>query len=75
MDREANADLLGDRQDRLEEDTVVVPHPVAVDRLRERLLRGQLVARQRVAFADPRRVERGDPGAAAAPRLQVRSPT
>ena len=74
MDREANADLLGNRQDRLEKDAIVVPHPVTVDRLGERLLRRQLVARERVPLADPRRVERGDPGAAPAPRLQVGPP-
>ena len=74
MEREADADLLGDRQHGLEEDAVVVPHPIAPDRLLERLLRGQLVAGQRIPFAHPRGVEGGDPGAAAALRVQVGAP-
>ena len=51
MEGEADADLLGDGQDGVEEDPVVVPHPLAADRLLERCAGRQLVAGQGIPVA------------------------
>lgn len=67
----ANAHLLGNRQDCLEKDAVVLPHLVAADRLFGRLIGSQLVAGQRVPLPDPSCVERRDASAAPALGLEV----
>ena len=74
MDSQADADLLGHREDGFQEDTVVVPHPLGVDRPGERAVRGELVAGQRVALGHEIRIEGGHQGPAPAPRPQVGPP-
>ena len=74
MDSQPNADLLGHREDGLQEDPVVVPHLLGVDRPGERAVRGEFVAGQRVALGRSVRIEGGHHSPAPTPRPQVGPP-